>query len=507
MRISLSDVSLNQAQVDILVVGVRSNNPKKDEMLDKIEKAAGGTLVARAIKDEGFEGKSGQTLKLAVGGRLKAGWVLLVGLDGKPTAEDARSLGLRAVRAARQQKSVAIVLPQDTPEEARLAVEGLLGAAYRYESYKTGSRKTKGGLKSALLLTADKKRAEMRDALKHGRAIGEAVNLARDLVNGPPNDMNPVALAQAAKSACDVAAAEIGNGSLTCKIHDEKWIAKERMALFLAVNAGGTTPPRVAHLTYKPAGAKKRVVFVGKGLTFDAGGLCIKPAGSMVDMKCDMAGAAVTVAVVIAAARMGLPVEVHGIIGTTENLLGASAYRPSDVYTSREGKTVEIINTDAEGRLVLADVLHWASELEPDYMIDHATLTGACMIALGNYRAGLYGNDDDFAEAYLEAARASGEAYWRMPLDADLKPSLKSDVADLKHTGSRYGGSITAALFLQEFIGKTRWVHLDIAGPAYVDHAHGRHPKGGTGFGVATGVSFLEQLARDSESSGDTHTG
>jgi leucyl aminopeptidase len=337
----------------------------------------------------------------------------------------------------------------------------------------------------------------MRDALKHGRALAEAVNLARDLVNGPPNDIHPVALAEAAKDACDAAAKDVEKGSLTCKIYDEKWMTKERMALFLAVNKGSAVPPRVAHIAYTPAGAKKRVVFVGKGLTFDAGGLCIKPAGSMVDMKCDMAGAAVTIAVVVAAARMRLPVEVHGVIGTTENQLGASAYRPSDVYTSREGKTVEIINTDAEGRLVLADILHWASELKPDYLVDHATLTGACMVALGNYRAALYGNDDDFADAYMEAASASGESYWRMPLDAELKTSLKSDVADLKHTGSRYGGSITAALFLQEFIGKTRWVHLDIAGPSYVDHAHGRHPKGGTGFGVATGVSFLEHLAAE----------
>ena len=497
MRISLSDVSLQQAQVDILVVGVRSTNPKKDALLDKVEKATGGTLVARAIKDEGFEAKAGQTLKLAVGGKLKAGWVVLVGLDAKASAEDARTLGIRAVRAAKQQKSVALVLPNDTAEEARLAVEGLLSAAYLYETYKTGSRRSKGGVKSALILTADKKRADLRDALRDGRALGEAVNLARDLVNGPPNDIHPVALAEAAKTACEAAADEVKGGTLTCKIYDEKWMTKERMALFLAVNAGSTTPPRVAHLAYKPANAKKRVVFVGKGLTFDAGGLCIKPAASMGDMKCDMAGAAVTIGIVVAAARMGLPIEVHGVIGTTENLLGASAFRPSDVYTSREGKTVEIINTDAEGRLVLADILHWATELEPDYLIDHATLTGACMVALGQYRAGLYGNDEELVDGYMGAAKTSGEQYWRMPLDSELKSSLKSDVADLKHTGSRYGGSITAALFLQEVIGKTKGLHLDIAGPAYVDHAHGRYPKGGTGFGIATGVSFLERLAAE----------
>jgi leucyl aminopeptidase len=167
------------------------------------------------------------------------------------------------------------------------------------------------------------------------------------------------------------------------------------------------------------------------------------------------------------------------------------------VYTSREGKTVEIINTDAEGRLVLADILHWATELEPDYLIDHATLTGACMVALGQYRAGLYGNDDELAEGYLGAAKTSGEQYWRMPLDADLKSSLRATSPTSSTPGSRYGGSITAALFLQEFIGKTKWLHLDIAGPAYVDHAHGRYPKGGTGFGIATGVSFLERLAAE----------
>ena len=216
----------------------------------------------------------------------------------------------------------------------------------------------------------------------------------------------------------------------------------------------------------------------------------------MVDMKCDMAGGATTLGILVAAARMKLPIEVHGVIGATENLTGAGAYRPSDVYTSRNGKTVEIINTDAEGRLVLADVLDWSLGLEPDVLVDHATLTGACMVALGNYRAALYANDDALGAAYEAAAKAAGENYWRMPLDEQLKRSLRSDVADLKHTGSRYGGSITAALFLQEFVGKSKWVHLDIAGPAFLDGSKGRYPKGGTGFGVATGVALLESLAQ-----------
>jgi leucyl aminopeptidase len=215
----------------------------------------------------------------------------------------------------------------------------------------------------------------------------------------------------------------------------------------------------------------------------------------MITMKCDMAGSATTLGIVFAAARLKLPVEVHAVVGSTENMTGAKAYRPGDIYKSLEGKTVEVINTDAEGRLVLADVLTWAArKLKPDLMIDHATLTGACMVALGPYRAALYTDDDALASAYLDAAGTEGEAFWRMPLDSELRSMLKSPIADLKHIGGRYGGSITAALFLKEFTEETTWMHLDIAGPAFLERAHRRMPKGGTGFGVATGVRFLEGL-------------
>jgi leucyl aminopeptidase len=326
--------------------------------------------------------------------------------------------------------------------------------------------------------------------LNQGRIVGESVNFARDLVNAPPNDMNPPALASAAK-------AEAQKHRVHCAVWDKKKIAAERMELFLAVNRGSGFEPRLVHLAHKPKGAKKRVVFVGKGLTFDSGGLCIKPAGSMVDMKCDMAGAATTIGIVLAAARLGLPVEVHGVVGSTENMTGADAYRPGDVFTSREGKTVEIINTDAEGRLVLADVLSWATTLEPDFLVDHATLTGACMVALGPYTAGFFAGDEELARRYLSAAEQDGELFWRLPLQKELRSSLDSEVADVKHTGSRLGGAITAALFLQEFVGECRWAHVDIAGPAFVDHPFGRSPKGGTGFGISTGVRFLEALAAE----------
>jgi leucyl aminopeptidase len=223
--------------------------------------------------------------------------------------------------------------------------------------------------------------------------------------------LNPVTLARGA-------AAQSRKLGLTCHVWNKARIEKEGMNLLLAVNKGSAIEPRVIHVVHKPSRPRKKVVLVGKGLTFDAGGLCIKPAQSMADMKCDMAGAAATLGIVFAAARLELPVEIHAVIGSTENMTGASAYRPGDIYKSLDGKTVEIVNTDAEGRLVLADMLTWSvRKLKPDYMIDHATLTGACIIALGPYRAGLYTDDDKLAAAYLEAAEGEGESFWRMPLD------------------------------------------------------------------------------------------
>jgi len=322
--------------------------------------------------------------------------------------------------------------------------------------------------------------------------LGDAVSYARDLVNCPPNDMSPEALARAALEASR-------DASFECKIFDKKAIIKLGMPLLLAVNQGSNREPRFIHMAYKPKRGRRespRIVFVGKGLTFDSGGLCIKPPASMIDMKSDMAGAAATIAIVSAAAKLKLPLEIHGIIPATDNLIGPDAYRPGDVFPSRKGKSVEIINTDAEGRLILADALTYASELKPTYLIDHATLTGACVVALGDYTSGLFANDDALANAYLKAASISGESFWRLPLDKELKEQLKSDIADIKHTStSRMGGAINGALFLQEFVNGVRWLHLDIAGPAFLDKSFGMLSKGATGFGIVTAVRFLEDLA------------
>ena len=489
MRISLSEDTWDKSTADIVAIAIPSGKTKLNRALGRIETITGKGSIKPLASDERFEGKSSQKLKVTTAGKAKSRWLLLVGIGEETDPHKiAWTLGHALASGARAQKRAAIELPEVTPESVRAASQALVAGAYRYTEYKSDKTAAET-LTSAVILDAPKGARGLTNAIRAGKAVGESVNFARDLVNRPPNDLNPVTLARAASAQ----ARKLG---LPCRVWNKARIEKEGMNLLLAVNKGSAIEPRVIHVIHKPSRPKKKVVFVGKGLTFDAGGLCLKPAGSMADMKCDMAGAASTLGIVFAAARLKLPIEVHGVVGSTENMTGAKAYRPGDVYKSLEGKTVEIVNTDAEGRLVLADVLTWSvRKLKPDYMIDHATLTGACMVALGPWRAGLYTDDDGLASKYLDAAEGEGESFWRMPLDSDLRSTLKSPVADLKHIGGRYGGSITAALFLKEFVDKeTNWVHLDIAGPAFVERAHGRLPKGGTGFGVATGVRFLENL-------------
>jgi leucyl aminopeptidase len=488
MRISLSEASWEKSTADIVALAVASGKTRFGRTLGRIEAVTGKGSIKPLASDERFEGKRTQTLKVAASGKAKARWLLLVGIgDEKDASKIAWKMGRAVASAARAQKSAAIELPEVTPDSVRAVSHGLISGSYRYTEYKTD--KSEGvTLTSAFILDAPKGARDLTAAIRTGKAVAESVNFARDLVNAPPNELNPLTLARAA-------ARESKKLGLSCRIWNKARIQKEGMNLLLAVNQGSAIEPRVIHVIHKPARPKKKVVFVGEGLTFDSGGLCIKPGASMVDMKCDMAGSAATLGIVFAAARLKLPIEVHAVVGSTENMTGAKAYRPGDIYKSLEGKTVEVINTDAEGRLVLADVLTWAAQkLKPDYMIDHATLTGACMVALGPYRAALYTDDEKLASAYLDAAGAEGESFWRMPLDSELRSMLKSPVADLKHIGGRYGGSITAALFLKEFTEETTWMHLDIAGPAFLERTHRRMPKGGTGFGVATGVRFLESL-------------
>ncbi len=492
MKFGFHSGAVETAQTDAIAVGVREGSLKKDATLKAIDAVF---PIFEHAADLDFSGKESTVCRVAVRAtnsttknKSKAGprWVVLVGL-GKDDAgaNSGYLLGVHAGRQTRSLKSLTLVVPTDDAASVEAAVSGVTQGLYRYDDFRSPKNRKKATLQNCQLVATAS--AAAKRAVKDGQVLGDAVNLARDLVNAPPNELTPKALANAAKR-------EVTKAGAKATVHGKKWLQNEKMELFLAVNRGSAEEPYLAHMTYKPRGAKKKVVFVGKGLTFDAGGLCVKPPNFMSAMKCDMAGAAATIGIVAAAARLKLPIEVHGIIGCTENMLGARAFRPDDVYRSRQGKTVEIINTDAEGRLVLADCLSYAADLKPDLIVDHATLTGASMIALGPWRGSVFGNNDKLRASYWKAAGEAGESYWQMPLDKDLREMLKSEIADLKHLGERAGGSITAALFLKEFVGDCDWIHCDIAGPAFLESEHGTSPRGGTGFGVLTGIQYLRSL-------------
>ena len=463
-----------------------------DPTLTALDAELGGALAAQAAREE-FTGKANSALVLNTLGRSSARTVVLVGLGDarRLSAATLRSLAARAARVANAEraKTVAIVAPNGDAETVRYLAEGAVLGTYRFTKYLSGDRAPKSAIDS-ITIFVDKASAALRDAAKLGESIGAAVNFTRDLVTEPPNVLNAEELANRASAVAK-------DNGLKIQVFDKAEIARRKMTLLLAVNQGSTNEPRFVHMSYVPKGAKKggakRIVVVGKGLTFDSGGLCIKPADGMLDMKVDMTGAANVVGLMAAVAALKPNVEVHGVFAATDNMPDGNSYRPGDVWPSMDGKSVEIINTDAEGRLVLADALTYARALEPDVIIDNATLTGACMVALGATCSGYYSNRDDLADEFNKACQEAGEQMWRMPLLEDLRDQLKSEIADLKHMGSRYGGSITAALFLREFVGDLPWIHCDIAGPVLSDKPTGFYPKGATGHGVLSFLRFIER--------------
>ncbi len=463
----------------------------------------GGALLA-AARAERFEGKPGQDLALATLGRAPAGRLHLFGLG--PRARYAGSAGAgheplragagRAARAAVKAGARALVVAvpegdgRDVGAAARAAAEGALLGAYEFLRYKTEKKRPPGLAALTVAVPPGRERArEVKEALLLAGEIGRAVAWARDLVNLGPADCTPSLLADAARTL----AREAG---LSCEVRGPKEIAALGMGMFLGVTRGSAEPPRLVTVSYRPKGAAARkrrpVVLVGKAITFDSGGLSLKPTESMVTMNTDMAGSAAVLGAmrVVASLRPELPV--HAVLGACENMPGGRAYKPSDVLVAFDGQTVEITNTDAEGRLVLGDVLAWAAKtFEPAAMVDVATLTGACMVALGLTTAGLLGPDGPVADGVLAAARAAGEEVWRLPLVESLKEQLKSDRADMKNTGERFGGAIAAGHFLHAFAKETPWAHLDIAGPSHAPKERGYVAKGGTGFGIRTLVEFV----------------
>ncbi|MCL4244838.1 MAG: leucyl aminopeptidase [Candidatus Dadabacteria bacterium] len=487
MKFIIGKENIKKVKADALVLGMFKNEGLSDDLKD-VDKALGGELKA-IVESEKFDGEAGKAVLLgSTFGRIGVKRVLVVGLGEK------RGLGSAALRKAgivsakRLRKSSASIAfsPRfsNKPGYARALAEGLYLGVYEFGKYKTNGE---GGSRLSEIILSPDGLTEKRLSTETGlaRAVGESTNLVRDLVNEPPAYMTPTKLAETAGGIAE-------EGGLKCEIFGPEEIDKRGMRGIQAVTSGSDEEPRFIHLTYEPAKKPvKTVAIVGKGITFDSGGLCIKPADSMRTMKMDMAGAAAVLGVMRALPALKPRVRVHGLIASCENMTGPRAYKPDDVIKAYNGKTIEVINTDAEGRIVLSDALSYAVELKAAEIVDMATLTGACIVGLGLYTAGLMSNDAKLAGRILEASREAGEKIWELPLDEELRSEIKSDVADIKNAGSRWGGAITAAMFLENFVGDTPWAHIDLAGPAYAEREGEFYPKGGTGFGVRTILDYL----------------
>ncbi len=508
MRFVLSETALHQTPCDLLALPVPEPGTLQGDAAG-VDRAVGGRL-AEVARSDGFTGKRGRTVLLHVPD-APFRRVLLVGAG--PDAESLRRYAAVAVRRARDVRAARVALathaggaPGDvSPEErVRAVVEGAGLGAYRFDRYRGAEDAAE--VSDAVLVAAAGDQAGLLRAIRAAEVAVEATCRARDLVNEPANVLTPAGLADAAREA----AARGGLGLTVIELEEARAMG---MGLFAAVAAGSAEPPKFIVLEYRPedagaqapqgqgsapgrGGAGKTVALVGKGITFDSGGLSIKPASGMKTMKGDMAGAAAVIAVMGALRELEVPVRVLGIAAAAENMISGRATRPGDIVRGLGGKTVEIVNTDAEGRLVLADALAYAVRAGVDEIIDLATLTGSCVVALGDWTAGLMGNDQPLVDRLLQAAALAGEQVWQLPLYDEFLEAMRGEISDLKNSAGREGGAERAAAFLREFVGTTPWAHLDIAGPAFSED-RGAAPyiaPGGTGYGVRTLLRYLTSL-------------
>ncbi|MBV2353617.1 leucyl aminopeptidase [Streptomyces sp. J2-1] len=504
--LTLSTSAAPGLRADAIVIGVAKGSASRSGDLvvapgaEAVDKAYDGKL-ADVLETLGASGAEGELTKLPAPSGFKAPLVLAAGLGTAPVkggewdAEALRRAAGTAARALTGCKKAGFALPLDATGAVAAIAEGALLGAYSFDTYKeTGknakAKADKAPLAEAVLLGAKPRDNAHKAALARAVAVCEELNRARDLINMPPNDLTPAAFAAVAQGA----AKEHG---LKIQVLDEKALIKGGYGGIMGVGQGATATPRLVKLSYTHPKADKHLALVGKGITYDSGGISLKPAGHNETMKCDMSGAAAVFAAVVAAARLGLKVNVTGWLALAENMPSGSAVRPGDVLRMYSGKTVEVLNTDAEGRLVMADALWAASQEKPDALVDVATLTGAMVLALGSRTFGVMANDDAFRTALYEAAEEVGEPAWPMPMPEHLRKGMDSSVADIANMGERMGGGLVAGLFLREFVGEgITWAHLDIAGPAFNEGGpFGYTPKGGTGSAVRTLVRLAELTA------------
>jgi leucyl aminopeptidase len=496
MNVSVVGEPLVSITADAVVVGVYADDKKLRDPGARVDHAAGGAL--REVLDaEKFQGKLGHVTHLHANGKLPSRRVVVVGLGRRAdtTAETVRRAASTGLRRARDlgARSVAIeVLGDRLParQRAQSLVEGAILGTYTFDRYKR--EKADKIVETLRVVEPDgRRRREAADGARRGQVFAEATWFARDLINAPANDVHPTHLAQVAG---EIAKA----GGLTLEVLDRAECKKLGMGAFLGVSAGSEQPPKFIHLAWTPAGRnRKKVAVIGKGVTFDSGGLDLKTPEGMLRMKDDMSGAAAVLGIMRALPSLKPAVEVHGLIAATENMPGGAALRPGDILRAMNGTTIEIGNTDAEGRLTLADAICFAiQKVNADEIVDMATLTGACVVALGPLCSGLFSNNDSLADRLLTAADGAGERVWRLPLIDEYREHLKSDVADLNNVGPRGGGAITAGLFLKEFAGERPWAHFDIAGPAFVEKDTALGPRGATGCAVRTILTYLTDAGR-----------
>ncbi|HEX2057902.1 MAG TPA: leucyl aminopeptidase [Actinomycetota bacterium] len=488
-QISPSHERASEIACDALVVGATAGAGGAElagGAAAEVDAALDGRL-SEHLRDLSFKAKPGDVATVPTLGRLPAKSIAVAGLGaaGEAGPAEVRKATGAAARRVAEAATIAVAAHDvvDHPRAARAALEGILLGSYKFTAFKSEPRPPK--LQSVQVLGAAE--ADLEAAW----TAAEATMRARDLVNEPAGSLTPSALAERA--------AEVADGAgLECTIWDEDELADRGFGGLLGVAQGSAQPPRLIQVHYRPESPRAKVVLVGKGITYDSGGLSLKDAKSMETMKTDMSGAAAVIGAMGAVGRFRPDVEVLGLVSATENMPGGAAIKPGDVIRHYGGKTVEVLNTDAEGRLVLADALAYASEQQPDAIVDIATLTGAIMVALGTKAAGLFSNDDELATRLIDAAADEGERLWRMPLFPDYAADIESDVADLKNiSGARWGGSIVAAVFLQKFVGEgIKWAHLDIAGAARAEGPSAEISKGGTGTATRTLVSWVEGFGR-----------
>jgi leucyl aminopeptidase len=495
MNIKVEIAKYHEVEADALVMVIFEGEGVENDLLHDIDQRTQGAVRELLAANE-VRGKADECTYLHHAGEMKARRLLLVG-GGKPekfsvqTVARAAGTAVRYVRSRGVKSAAMILRPEWEPAAStRAATEGALLGSFDVDVYKTNNRNNRS-LNDLLLVSDGGDAAQLQANVEEGRILAEATNFTRHLVNEPSSVLTPTELAAQAQQM----ASEFG---LSIEVFDQQWMADMGMGAVLAVARGSQEPPKLIVVKYAPeeAATDDVLALVGKGITFDSGGISIKPAEGMERMKYDMAGGAAVLGALRAIAQLRPPIRVIGIVPATENMPSGRAQKPGDVIRAMSGKTIEVINTDAEGRLILADALCYARKLGATKMVDLATLTGACVVALGSVYAAVLGNDQELIDALIASGKEAGERLWPLPLDEDYRDLIKSDIADIKNSGGRKAGTITGAYFIKEFAEETSWAHLDIAGTAWLEEKQPHLATGPTGIGVRTLVQLARRLAQ-----------